>query len=581
METTSFLSEFPPVPTEQWEQAIRGTVTGEEYATRLIWHPEEGLAVKPYYRSGDLEGLPFLDAAPGEFPYTRGTRAAGDWRIRERIDIADPQDANRAACEAVAAGAEEIAFARPAVARLSDAAILLRNLDEIPIQFEGLNQKSVRVVVDRLMESSRTMLVSADVDPMADLDFSEGLIRRGLSGFRPFLIRADGYQESGAGAVEEVGFAISAGVDFLDAMVERDLPLDCVTGSVGFEFAMGPEFFIQIAKLRAFRMVWAKVVESFGGDRKNAKAAVHARTACWNKTIYDPHVNILRATTEAISAVLGGADSISVAAFDECYRVPDESSRGLARNTQLILKKETLLERVADPVGGSYAIESITDAIATKAWKVFQELETAGGYRKAKAAGFIGSVLEHCSASRRKAASCRRLVLTGTNRFANPTERALDRVDLVQTDSVARVAVAFEQLRLRTERAERKGKSVRILLAELGDAKMRGARSQFAAEFLACAGLSSETQVFERVEAIAARGADVIVLCSSDREYAAIAEELMPMMKDRGNEAQVLIAGHPESTEQLRKLGILDFIHLRSNAVDVLGRLLDRIGIEA
>jgi len=580
MKTGNFLSEFPPVPTEQWEQAIRETVSGPDYAARLIWHPEEGLAIKPYYRAEDLVGLPCLDAAPGTFPYVRGTTATADWRIRETIDHPDPAKANRAACEAVAAGAEEVAFSNVRLASSSDIALLLANLHEIPVHFEGLKKASVRVVANRLTNRPHLAGGAADVDPLRDPDFTEELIRCVSSGFRPFVIHADEYLESATGAIEEVGFAVSAGADFLDEMLERGLPLDRVAGSVGFEFASGPEFFIQIAKLRAFRMVWAKIVESFGGDAKSAKATVHSRTARWNKTIYDPHVNILRATTEVISSVMGGANSISVAAFDECYRSPAESSRRLARNTQLILKNEAMFARVADPVGGSYLIEALTDAIATKGWKLFQEIESAGGYCKARTAGVIGSVLEHCRAQRDKAVASRRIVLTGTSRFPDVADKALDRVDPLRAGSAGRAARAFEELRLRTERAEMKGRSPKILLAEVGDAKMRSARSQFTAEFLACAGFSSETRVCERAEQIAASDADVLVLCSSDQEYLAIAEELIPAMKERGNGAQVLVAGNPETLEQLRKLGVSDFIHVRSNAVDVLARLQEQIGIE-
>lgn len=580
MDTGRFLSEFPPITTEQWEQAIRETVSGSDYATKLVWHPEEGLAVKPYYRAEDLAGLQCLDAAPGEFPYVRGSRDTGDWRIRERIEVADPEEANRAACEAVRSGAEEVSFSNARIESLPDVALLLANLSEIPVHFEGLTQNAVRIVVDRLSVRPHEARVSADIDPLADLEFSAELIRGASAGFTPFAIHADGYQESGAGAVEEVAFTISAGADFLDEMLERGLRLDRVAGLVKFEFAMGPEFFIQIAKLRAFRMVWAKIIESFGGDAKSAKTSIHARTAHWNKTLYDPEVNILRATTETISAVLGGAESISVAPFDECYRVPEESSRRLARNSQLVLKKEALLAGVADPVGGSYLIEAITNAIATKAWKVFQELETAGGYRKARAEGVIGSVLDNRRTSRERAAACRRLVLTGTNRFTDAGERALGRVDRKDWNSTDRVARAFEELRLRIEREETVGRSLCVLLSEFGDVKMRSARSQFAAEFLGCAGFSSQTRCFDRAEQIALSDADVIVLCSSDQEYLAMTEELMPMMKKHVNGAQVIVAGNPECAEQLRKLGVTDFIHLRSNAVEVLARLEERMGIE-
>jgi len=347
---------------------------------------------------------------------------------------------------------------------------------------------------------------------------------------------------------------------------------------MSFSFAMGPEFFIQIAKLRAFRLVWAKAVQSFGCSAEGARTFIHASTAHWNTTIYDPENNILRATSDAISAVLGGADSISISTFDESSR---ENSRRLARNTQIILKKEALLSRVADPLGGSYLIEALTNSIASKAWRLFQELETAGGYREASAAGVITSVLDKRMHSRQEAVANRRRVLTGTNRFANASEQALDHVNEVHFGSVKRAAESFEQLRLRTEQfTKRTGAQPRILLAEIGDPKMRYARSQFITDFLACAGFVPDKCVFESAARIADSDAEVIVLCSSDAEYLSIAEQLMPVLKLHRSPAKIIIAGNPDTAEQLRNLGIVNFIHLRSNAIEVLGRIQQMIGIK-
>jgi methylmalonyl-CoA mutase len=369
-------------------------------------------------------------------------------------------------------------------------------------------------------------------------------------------------------------------VDFLDQMLERGAGVDLIAESVVFSFALGPEFFVQIAKLRAFRMVWAKVVQSFGGNRQGARAMLHARTAHWNKTIYDPHVNILRATTETISAILGGVQSISVAAFDECYKEPDESSRRLARNTQLILKQEAHLARVADATGGSYLIEAITNAIALRAWKLFQELESAGGFQKARAAGTISSVLERHEQSRQDAGNHRHLVLTGTNRFANPAEKGLEGVHPVRGQSPMRVASHFEVLRLRAEKAERDGIAPSIVLAEIGDPKMRKARSQFAADFLACAGLPAKPKRFETPADIAGSDAKVIVICSSDAEYLPVVEELMPKLQAKGNQPHVLVAGNPATRKALAALGVADFIHIGSDAIEVLLKLQTQIGIE-
>lgn len=571
MQNAGFLSEFPPVSTAEWEQAIREIVAGTDYPAKLIWHAEEGLAVKPYYRAEDLAGLEFLKAGPGEFPFVRGARATSDWRIRERVEVVNPREANRAACEAVIAGASEIAFAGAKIADPTDISLLLANLDEIPIHFDGLSCDALRILVSQLSKEARPAGISASVDPLSDLDFSAELLGAASPGWRPFTISCEGFQEQAAGVIGEVGLAVSAAVEFLDQMSERGISIDRAVQSVGFSFSMGPELFLQIAKLRAFRMVWARIVESFCGNGENARAPIHARTAEWNKTIYDPHVNVLRATTEAISAILGGADSISVAAFDECYKLPDESSRRLARNTQLLLKREAHLSRVADPVGGSYLIESLTDSIAVKAWKLFQELESAGGYAKAKDAGIIGSVLENRERCRQDSVDHRRVILTGTNRFANSEENALERIDSVRSCTTARVAHSFESLRLRTEKAAQK--KLKIVLAEIGDPKMRRARSQFASEFLACAGFAAEARQFRSAVEMAACEADVLVLCSSDQEYLPIVSELMPGLRTAGNCAHILVAGNPGTKDELSALGVSDFMHLGSNAVEVLDRL--------
>lgn len=580
MATLNFLSEFPPVSTEAWEQAIRGDLKGADYADKLIWHTADGIDVKPYYRAEDLTGLTFLNAVPGEFPYVRGTRSIGGWRIREEIDAVDPEEANSAARCAVAAGAEEIAFCHVAIANPSDLGILLANLGEVPVHFENIDHTTIRLLMDRLNKRQHAAVVSAALDWSADIDFSAEVIAKALPALVPFMIRADLFQESGATAVEEVGFALACGVDFIAQMQERGLPVDRVADSIIFSFAIGSDFFMQVAKLRGFRLVWAQAVESFGATREHARARIYARTSHWNRTIYDPHVNTLRGTAEAISAVLGGADSIYVAPFDDCYRTPDEAGRRLARNTQIILKQEAFLSRVADPGGGSYYVESLTDSIAQRAWKLLQEIEAAGGYRKATASGMIAQILEQRSAALEKAVISRRRVLTGTNRFANAAEKALDRINQAQLRSSRRAAQPFEQLRLRTERhAIETGKTPRVLLAEIGDPKMRSARSNFAADFLSCAGFAIHTQRFAAPEQIAGSDADLIVLCSSDPEYLALATALLPALKARGIATPVLIAGNPETAEQLKTAGITDFVHMRSNPIELLTKLQQQLGI--
>jgi methylmalonyl-CoA mutase len=581
MEPESLLSAFPHVPTEEWERMIREMVPGPDYAAKLIWHPEEGLAVRPYYRAEDLAGIPFLDARPGEFPFVRGTRRLGGWRIREEIDANDLRKANQSAIDAVAAGADEISFTGAQVKTQSDLSLLLANLGEVPVHIANADPPFVHLLIDRLKADPQTAGISADIDPLANIEFSAETIRNGGAGLKPFLLNAEGFQEQGAGAIEEIGFTLSMAVDFVSDMQDRSLDINSVADAIGFRFAIGPEFYTQIAKLRAFRIVWSQAIESFGCAREHAKAFIHASPCHWDKTVYDPHVNVLRSTIETLSAVLGGADSISVAPFDECRGSIIDSSRRMARNTQIILKHEALLDRVADPLGGSYLIEVLTNTIATRAWKLFQELETSGGYRKAQEGGIFASVLTRRMKAREDAVANRKCVLTGTNRFANAAENAAEFIIDSGISSHPRASWCFEELRHRTEQYARDHAHLPVVvLAEIGDVKMRNARSQFAADFLACAGFATEVHHFETSEQIAAFGADLIVLCSSDPEYLPIAGALMPLLQRERSRSKVVIAGNPETSDQLRDLGVVEFIHLRSNTIEVLTKLQKQIGMK-
>jgi methylmalonyl-CoA mutase len=580
MATGKLLAEFPPVSTELWEEAIAKDLKGEDYARKLIWQTEEGMAVKPYYRADDIAGLDYLTAVPGDFPYVRGACLTGDWRIREEIDETDPEKANQAAQSAVAAGAEEIAFSRVAVGNATVLEILLRNLVEIPVHFEQADEPLLRLLMARVNVRPMAASVATGFDPLTKIDFAAEVLHSASAKLAPFTIHGEEFEESGANAVEEVGFTLAAGVDFLAGMQARDIDVSRAATAVKFNFAMGANFFFQIAKLRAFRMVWAQAVESFGASRGSAAARIHARTSHWTETIYDPHVNILRGTTEAMSAVLGGADSISVAPFDECYKRPDAASRRLARNTQILLKHEALLSCVSDAGAGSYYIEAITEFIAREGWTRMQAIEAAGGYGKAKADGVIARALGQSLADREKAVVSRRRVFTGTNQYANVSEIALDRIDFSQLTNKSRGTLSYEMLRLRTERhAAKTGKTPRVLLAEFGDAKMRSARSNFAANFFACAGFEIDTKRFSSGDEIAASHSDLIVLCSSDPEYSAMAADLLRKLKAVEPETPVLVAGNPDSAEQLRAVGVADFIHIRSNPIELLTTWQQRLGI--
>jgi methylmalonyl-CoA mutase len=580
MEVEHLLDEFPEVSTKAWEDVILHDLKGADYAKKLIWHTPEGFAVKPYYRAEDISSLN-VDQAPGSFPYLRGTRADGDWRIREEIDADNPEDANREAQNALAAGAEEISFLNAVVRNASDLGLLLANLQATSLHFENGDDVLIGLLCERLKSRMDSPRISTGLNPLASPDFAANVVRCAPPALVPFTIHGDHLEEAGANAIQEVAFTLAAGIDYLADMDARGIDIGRAAASIGFSLTVGASYYFQIAKFRAFRILWAKAVESFGGSREAARTSIHARTSSWNKTIYDPHVNVLRTTTEAMSAVLGGVDSVCVAAFDECYKAPDDGSRRLARNTQLILKHEALLAQVADPGAGSYFLEAVTDSIAREAWKTMQQIDAMGGYRKARAAGRLDAALEVEARAREMAIATRRRVFTGTNQYAQADEKALGRIDESPSIFGKRGAMAYEKLRLRTEHhTAETGRTPRVLLATFGDVKMRAARATFVSNFFACAGFEIATQQFNSVDGIAADGADLVVLCSSDAEYSNMAGALVSAFSSIGRETAVLIAGNPESAEQLRAAGVADFIHIRSNPIEVLTKWQQRLGMK-
>lgn len=370
-------------------------------------------------------------------------------------------------------------------------------------------------------------------------------------------VNAARFHENGATSVEELAFALAEGVERLAAAADPGAE----AASLGFVFAVGSNYFFEIAKLRAARMLWAQAVTAFGVTAPEAaRMRIHARTALANKSIYDPYTNLLRATTEALSAVAGGCDSLTV--------MPARFSGRLARNVQLILKEECHLDGVADPAGGSYYVEALTDALAREAWKLFQQVEERGGF--AAAAGFIAERLAASRATKEKALATRRRVLVGVNNYPDLGERALSEADgLAQAGW--RMARPFEEIRLRTERhAAAAGRTPRVLLLKRGDLKMRMARATFCQNFFGCAGF----EIVESEELDPA--ASLVVLCSSDAEYLEIAREVAPQTS-----APVIVAGNPkEQIAELQAAGVAGFVHVLSNQIETLTEWQNKLGVK-
>jgi methylmalonyl-CoA mutase len=376
----------------------------------------------------------------------------------------------------------------------------------------------------------------------------------------PKAIRADLLHEQGAHAIQELAYGIAAGVERLAELTET-LPVDTIASQVEFVFAAGPSYFIEIAKLRAARVLWAQVVTAFGSrDDSACRMRLHVRTPRRNKSAYDRYTNMLRATTEALSAVVGGCDRLTVEPFG--------FDSHLALNLQRILQEESHLDAVADPAGGSYYIEALTDSLAQEAWKLLQQVEAAGGYAAAVESGAIEKALAETRAARAKAYSGRRRALVGVNNYPNLTEKTPEGE---VPGGGLRIAEPFEAIRRRTnEHAQATGRYPKVLLLLRGDVKMRGARANFSLNFLGCAGFDIvESDEYEGTDA------DLIVLCSSDPEYLALAQEVCSRVK-----VPVLVAGNPkDQIEALQAAGVQGFIHIQSDAIQTLTHWQDKLGM--
>ena len=613
--------DFPVVSIEEWEEKIKQDLKGVDYEKKLVWKSPEDISVRPYYRSEHLEQLGYLNSHPGEFPYTRGYGKYGNkWDIREDILVKQPEEANRKALRVLEKGATALGFIikKGAVKTSGD---LEKLLDGIELEKTGINFLSgtetpklvslfAEIVEKRKTEAGK-VTGSANFDPFGyltnngkyitnreqDINDAAGLIENYGKRFHSFrLIGVNGisFCNAGASAVMELAFSLATGNEYLSVLTGMGLPVDPVAQNIQFNLGSGSNYFMEIAKLRAARMLWARIVQAWEPKSEDSlKTFIHSETSDFNKTIYDPYVNMLRTTTEAMASAIGGANSLYVKPFDRNFRDSSDFSERIARNTQIILKNEAYFDKVTDPSAGSYYIESLTDSLVSETWKLFQQIEKDGGYIVALENGFIQEQIEELCRKRCMNLALRKEVLVGTNQYVDTLESAIENVTGESSESIKpadnlvtkplkkiRVAEAFEELRMNT--GKYKGKTPEVFLFTYGDKKMRKARAVFATNLFAIAGFNIVDNIgFETVEeglnAVMKRNPEIVVLCSSDEEYPKIADTIYQSLSDK---TILVIAGYPKkSIDNLKETGYKYFIHIKTDVLDVLRRFQHELKI--
>jgi len=598
--------EFPPVTTEQWEEVIHKDLKGADYQKKLIWRTDEGFQVRPYYRAEDLEALDYLEALPNQFPYTRGFKTKDNkWNIVQEITERDPKKANEIAVNALNKGADAISFCTKSVTSYQDLALLLHGIDleKKSVQFRcaasyiELIKWFVQYIEEHKLDKAK-IAGAIDFDAIIyalkkgnfyrnkEADLQEAIELLTLTSELPHfkVINVNGLVMHNAGAtiVQELGYSLAIANEYVAFATEKGIDSEKVASKMQFTLSVGSNYFMEIAKLRAMRLLWTTLIEQYHPACDCAyHITLNTIASSWNKTLYDPYVNMLRSTTEAMSAALGGADSIMLKPFDMAYKQEDEFSSRMNRNVQTILKEESYFDKVIDPAAGSYYIENLTNSIIEYAWSLFRETEADGGFIALIENGKIRSEIEKSAQKRDMDIATRKYILLGTNQYPNINECMLDKIQTTKTCHSEglksyRGAAAFEALRLQTETWAKKHHRPKVFLLKVGNLAMRQARAGFITNFFGCAGYeildnAGFANAEEGVKAALNATPDIIVLCSSDEEYATLGVEIVRQIKENTKKIPVLIAGNPtEIIDTLNEAGVDDYIHVKNNVLEKL-----------
>ncbi|MFI5323254.1 MAG: methylmalonyl-CoA mutase family protein [Thermodesulfobacteriota bacterium] len=667
----NLLEEFPPVTPEDWKAEIIKDLKGVDIG-KLDWKTYEGFTVHPFYTEEDLSTLGYLtDALPDEFPYTRGYKTrSNEWRVNEYITSGSIKEANRLSLKGLENGADSLTFLSESshdsisgipIQSALDMSALLKDIpiEKIPIHFRcgygAAGILSLFIIEAEKRGIEKAMLTgSVDADPIRILA-SNGAFPSGekeafeklgamihyLSGSMPsygaLVVSGHHFHDSGASVTQGLAFTIAAGVEYLDRLTSMDIGVDRISRHMSFSFSISSNYFMEIAKLRAARLLWAHIVEQYGSkDESSKEMKIVTRTSSWNKTVFDPYVNMLRSTVEAMASAIGGSDIITVLPLDSTYKEPDEFSRRMARNTQLILKNESYLDRVIDPAGGSYYVEKLTDSIAASSWELFRTVESKGGIVEALKSGFVQDEIRKTRNERDADIASRKVISLGVNQYPNPDEEGPRKIDSgipgkplkrsvndfkarstqymerltkylsgkgsmlgdvlpgaeanpelkIERLEPYRGAEAFEKLRLDAIRYKREtGLTPKVFLLPVGNPSMRNARASFSGNFFTCAGFKIiENQGFDTadggVRAALKSGAKIVVICSSDADYTEYAPEICRKLKEKNPDIRIITAGNPkENAVALKASGVDDFIHARSNALQILRKYQEIYGI--
>lgn len=629
-EDLKLFDDFEPVSREQWEEKVIEDLKGAPF-NKLNWKTGEGFNLEPFYTLADIP--PEAAAKPGSFPFTRSAKEPSRlWQIQQTVYGYGRSRTEMAtvAKEAAAAEAESLLIMAGVPGSKSEIASA-EHLKEVLSQTESLNTLTIHVEGEDYYHSLKGLSLSdlfavgaAEVSLYLDpyihalrsgkLPDTEANITQHLKEaietlksaggpHRAVCVHGEVFKRAGATITEELAYSLAAGNEYMAALVSAGLSVDDAAKSISFSLPAGTRYFPEIGKYRAARRLWSLIVSAYkpAGEQVSAMTQ-HGGTSLWNLSLYDRHTNLLRTTTQAMAAIIGGVDTLRVHPFDAPFATDDEFSRRMARNIQFLARYESYLGVVSDPAGGSYYIEKITDEIAHNAYEIFQDIEKQGGFLKAAGNGRIQSGIGSTSLERETRLAVRKDVFVGVNHYPNTGEvlkegktsgfdfdavleygygdvSALDSGEAVEKLRLFRGPEKFEKLRLETEKlSKEKGKRPLIQLIPLGKLTMQRARAAFCVNLFGVAGFevndpgslgkAAETEPVKKLVEEKKSAISAVVLCSADEEYAEILNQNGDLLKSLS--VPVIVAGAPKDAEQLKAAGVSDFVNVKSNVYDTL-----------
>lgn len=611
---------FAPASRETWLKLVDKVLRGAEFDKRLVGRTADGIAVAPLYVRGDRPGIAARPVAPGA--------ASGRWDIRQRHGLSDPKAANAAILEDLEGGVTSVVlqFAAPgqaglpATAEAVEAVLAGVLLDACAVALSaGTQAPDLAQMLVRKWEASgiapafRQGAFNYDplgvlaatgtlADPLdAALAQTAGLAASvaGMPHVTALAACGQPYHEAGASEAQELAAMLATLVAYLRACEARGIPPRQAALATAAGLAADADLFLTMAKLRAARRLIVQVADSCGAADAGRALPICAVTSERMMAARDPWVNILRTTIAAAAAAFGGASSITVLPFTWALGQPDSFARRIARNTHLVLQEESSLARVADPAGGSYYVERLTDDLARAAWTQFQDIEARGGMAAVLLDGSWQSAIGATASQRANRIATGKEALTGVSAFPlladdgvkivpHPTAPPLSKGAVTITPLPARrLAEPFERLRDAADaHRSRTGRSPRVFLASLGDLAAHSARTTWMRNFLAAGGIEAigGTDILASGDAgrlFAESGASIACLCSSDATYAELAEASAGALKAAGAK-HVLLAGRPRDQEAaLKAAGVDGFVYAGIDAVEVLTRLQADLGVAA